>query len=161
MIRPPLRPGLLLAGLLCIVSLGGCHANPPGQTVEINGHVWHVELATTVAQRYQGLSGRTSLAEDQGMLFMYPKAKATAYCMRDCYMPIDIAFIDASHRVVAIHSMTVEPDHRGVKPYPSGTAVQYALEVAGGALARAGVKYGDRVYFGDAIPPAAKAAPGP
>ena len=153
-----------LAGLLLLLAGGSCRRDPAPSAisadpprVQINGRVWSVELATTDFQRYRGLSGRTELAEDAGMLFIHPQPRKLEYCMRDCHIPLDIAFIDPDLRVVAIHTMKVEPDRVGRAPYGSGKAARYALEVPGGALGRAGVKIGQKVTFLGDVP--TKAAP--
>jgi uncharacterized membrane protein (UPF0127 family) len=110
-----------------------------------------VELATTPQQRYQGLSGRRSLAPDEGMLFVFDEADERTFCMRDCYIAIDIAFIGADARVLNVMTMYPERDRAGTRPYRSAGAAQYVLEAAGGSLVRAGVKPGDAVR----LPPAA------
>ena len=94
------------------------------------------------------------------MLFIYPTPQPLEFCMRVCVIPIDIAFIDGDLRVVSTHTMAVEPDLAGRVLYPSGPAAQYVLEVAAGALAKAGVKPGDRVILQN-TPDAAKAELGP
>ena len=74
---------------------------------------------------------------------------------------LDIAFIASDLRVVKTCTMPVEPYGFEEKTYPSEFPAQYALEVAAGQLAAAGVKVGDKVEFSPGVPPAAKAAPGP
>jgi uncharacterized membrane protein (UPF0127 family) len=75
--------------------------------------------------------------------------------MRDCPVPIDVAFLDAQGRVVAVHEMAVEPPRApGETPrayearlplYPSGGAVHFAIETAGGRLRELGLAPGARV----------------
>ncbi len=121
--------------------------------VEINSQIWYVELAMTPADRYQGLSGRRSLAKDGGMLFVYPKPEVMTYCMRGCPIPLDIAFIDADMKIVRIHTMTVV-DGLGDGPgYSSDAEAMYALEVSAGTFIQAGIEEGDRVILRN-IPPA-------
>jgi uncharacterized membrane protein (UPF0127 family) len=77
--------------------------------------------------------------------------------MRDCPVPIDVAFVDAMGRVVAIHEMVPEPPRLAdetaaryesrLPEYPSGQPVQFALETAGGRLADLGLEIGDRLHF--------------
>ncbi|MFP4355158.1 MAG: DUF192 domain-containing protein [Phycisphaerae bacterium] len=130
---------------------------PP--TVTINGHTFQVELALTEPQRRTGLMGRTELAEDRGMLFVFGRAQPLSFYMKNCEIPLDVAFIDASKRIVKIHTMQVEWDRVGRRNYHSGADVQYALEVYGGVLEKLGIKEGDRVIFSDGVPPPAKADP--
>jgi len=126
---------------------------PAGEpTVTIRGRTWTVELALTAQQQYRGLSFRTHLAESRGMLFIFPRSAEREFCMRDCEIPLDIAFLDANRIVTTIHTMAVEADRVGSVPYRSRGEAQFALEVSAGALRRAGVRVGDRVTFSSAVP---------
>jgi len=159
------------AGLVVLAAVaGGCGdgGRQGGQmpTVTINGKTWRVEVATTADQRYLGLSGREDLADDAGMLFIYNEPHVLDFCMRDCLIPLDIAFIDAEMRVVQTWTMATELHKVGrldatYRSYTSGVPAQYALEVAAGSLERAGVTVGSRVEFSADVPAAAKAEPGP
>lgn len=147
----------------CLLLATGCsRKDTPGSPprVRLGNRIWTVELAMTTARRHEGLSGRRSLGEQEGMLFVYPEERKLSFCMRGCEIPIDIAFLDRQLRVVNLYEMTVEPDRLGRATYESHVPAQYALEVSGGALKRAGVRVGDRAeFFG--IPSADRAEPGP
>ncbi len=137
---------------------GGKEPPAPSPAVTINGRTWRVELALTPAQRYQGLSDRFRLDENGGMLFLYPQAQDMDFCMRNCYIPLDIAFLDANGIVVRTYTMRVEPRGRETERYSSGAGAVYALEMNAGDLKKAGVKVGDRATF-SAVPDPAKAEP--
>ena len=109
-------------------------------------------LVANKDERYRGLSGRFDLKDDQGMLFIFPTEEPQDFCMRDCYIPIDIAFIDSDMMVVKIHEMQVERDHVGRKTYSSEKPVLYALEVKGGLFAKLAIREGDKVTFSGTIP---------
>jgi len=153
--------------VLCLLAACGCacrNSTPAGRSplppqVKINGNTWRVECVSTVAGRFVGMSGRAELAEDAGMLFIYPGRQVLEFCMRGCDIPLDIAFIGSDMKVVAIHTMLVEADRLGRKLYTSVVPAQYALEVPSGALGRAGVQVGHKATFTGDIPPAAKAEP--
>jgi len=152
-----------VGALVVAAACGGCgrEAPPEAPAVTINGRTWQVELALTVEQRYRGLSDREQLDANAGMLFVYPTPQILDFCMRQCVIPLDVAFIGADQRVVKTCTMPVEPYGLERAVYSSDTPVQYALEVRAGALAEAGVKRGDRVDFSPGVPAAAKADPGP
>lgn len=137
--------------VLVAVALAGCGKAPDGgPAVRINGRTWHVEIAATPQARYTGLSGRTALAADRGMLFVFDDVRIQQFCMRGCEIPLDIAFIAAADgrlRIVHTATMAVEPDRAGRIVYGSRQPVRYALEVPAGALAAAGVKAGDEAVF--------------
>ena len=157
-----LRILLVVAAVFAAV-IDGCYRQGESQEpqVTIGSANWKVVIADTSSQRYQGLSGRAALADDRGMLFIYPRPAVLRFVMRNCSIPLDIAFIDSSRRVTRIYTMEVEPDLAGREVYTSGTEAQYALEVVAGALGRAGVQVGDYVKFSKSIPPATKAEEGP
>jgi uncharacterized membrane protein (UPF0127 family) len=89
------------------------------------------------------------------MLFVLPRPQPFAMVMRDCPVPIDVAFLDADGRIVAQHEMSVEPprrpgetalDYESRLPlYPSGAPVHFAIETGGGRLRELGLGVGTRV----------------
>jgi uncharacterized membrane protein (UPF0127 family) len=107
--------------------------------------------------QYRGLGGRTHIDPHGGMLFVFPSPRATAFVMRDCPIPIDVAFLDASGRVIALHEMAPEPPRRPdesavayesrLKQYPSGLPALFAIETAGGRMRQLGLRGGDKVEF--------------
>ncbi len=160
----PLWPILPAAAAMLMTAMTGCDrpaATPPPATVTIAGRTWTVELATTADARYEGLSNREQLPPGRGMLFIYPDANVREFCMRQCLIPLDIAFIGPDRRVVRMHTMEVEPYGFAEKVYSSGVPMQYALEVPAGELAAAGVRVGDEVTFSPGVAAPAKADPGP
>jgi len=146
-----------------LAAAGGCDRPAPPKVPEVTlgGRTWRVELAMTPAARYRGLSDREGLGADAGMLFIYPRPDVLDFCMRQCLIPLDIAFLDADGRVVKTHTMPVEPYGLEERTYGSEVPAQYALEVRAGALAAAGVKVGDQAKFSPGVPAAAKATPDP
>jgi len=153
----PLAWALLLVA--AALTPGGCGSREDRPRVRIGQWIWFVDVAATRQERYQGLAGRTHLADNAGMLFVYPRATVLRFCMRRCVVPIDIAFIDRDLRVVKIATMAVEPDQAGRREYSSDAPAQYALEVAGGLFARRGIRPGDKVTLLGNIPPVTKAEP--
>lgn len=133
--------------------------SPPLATakVVVAGETFEVEVAADPTARRRGLGGRTSIPRNGGMLFVLPRPQRFGMVMRDCPIPIDVAFVDAMGRVVAIHEMVPEPPRRPdetpfryesrLPEYPSGELVQFALETAGGRLADLGLRVGDRLHF--------------
>lgn len=155
-----IRPLFACALAAAAVSGVGCR-KPPSPSVSINGRTWTVELALTEPQRSRGLSGRNTLDEDAGMLFLFPRPRVLQFWMYQCRFPIDIAFLDAKGTVIKTYTMEVEddPESPNIKTYPSVAAAQYALELRVGQLKKAGVKEGDVAVFSPAIPSPAKADP--
>jgi hypothetical protein len=134
-----------LTGVSCSIR-PDAEIQAPTPSVRIGQNIWKVELAMTDMVRYRGLGGRDSVPEGTGMLFVFPQEREMSFYMKDCKVPIDIAFISADLYVVRTYAMLVEADpaHPAVY-YNSNFPAKYALEVAGGTFARLGVKEGDKV----------------
>jgi uncharacterized membrane protein (UPF0127 family) len=144
------RPVLLLLLLLTLVT--ACSSPAPvdekTQAVSLNGHPFVLELAITPEARFQGLSDRKSIADDGGMLFVFPEAKIMQFVMRKCYVPIDIIFLGQGGRIVKMHEMTVVPydtSEDDLHRYSSEWPAQYALEIKGGTLKSLALKEGDKI----------------
>jgi uncharacterized membrane protein (UPF0127 family) len=123
----------------------------------IGGAPFDLELALDPASRYRGLSGRTSIPANAGMLFVFPDARPLRFVRRDCFVPIDVAFLDDRGRIVAIHEMPIEPprgpdesageNERRLPSWSSAISARFAIELAGGRLASLGVHAGQHLVF--------------
>lgn len=110
-----------------------------------------VEIAETAQQRSYGLMERPSLAADAGMIFLYAAEQdaAAGFWMYRTLIPLDIAFLDADGRVVALRVMEPCPyaDARGCPTYPPGVQYWAALEVNRGYFSQRGIGIGDRAVL--------------
>lgn len=104
------------------------------------------EIARTPDERAQGLKFRDELPAGTGMLFVFPDQGTRSFWMQDTYVPLDIAYVDASFRIVDIQQM----EALSTETYPSASPFMYALEVPLGWFAEHGVEVGDsiEVVFG-------------
>lgn len=100
-----------------------------------------VEIADTPEERQTGLMGRTALAEDAGMLFVFDEEQPLSFWMRDTLIPLSIAYINAEGRIVDIQDMQPLDE----TPHPSAEPALYALEVNQGFFLERGVMVGDTV----------------
>lgn len=115
--------------------------------VQINDTQIKVEIVRTNEAITKGLSGRPSLPEDTGMLFIFSRPDLYRFWMPDMNFAIDIIWIQNS-KVVAI-DRNVSPifDPENPKLYSPPEPVQYVLEVNAGFTERSGINVGDRVSF--------------
>ncbi len=60
------------------------------------------EIARSIAERERGLSRRTELGDDDGMLFIFERAAVQVFWMQDTCIPLDMIFIDDEGTVVGI-----------------------------------------------------------
>jgi uncharacterized membrane protein (UPF0127 family) len=101
-----------------------------------------VEVADTAEEREYGLMCRKALAADRGMLFLFRRAGALSFWMRNTLIPLDIIYIGEDGRVVSISRNAQPLDER---PLPSSGPAKFVLEVAAGRAAQIGLLPGDRV----------------
>ncbi len=130
------------------LSLSGQERLPPP------GHAWVIfgadtvqaEVARTPEEREQGLMYRESLMKGRGMLFVFPDSQIRSFWMKNTFIPLDIAYLDAELRIVDILAM--EP--QSLDPVPSGLPAMFALEVPLNWFAEMGIAVGTqaRLVFG-------------
>ena len=124
-------------------SISTSTTTPTITEVQIGTTTINVEVESTDASREQGLSGRTSLAPGNGMLFVFQQDGDWGFWMKDMNFPIDIIFISATQtpNVGAVVSVAANASPAGYLENPPQVfypplAVRYVLEVpAGFALA--------------------------
>jgi len=123
---------------------------PSIESVVIREQYFEMELALTPKQRTQGLMGRENLADNRGMLFVFPAydpyPTELNFWMKNCLMPIDVIFLDRGGIVTAIYEM--EPPDPNISDeeqpvYPSKGPAQFAIELRGGRAAELGLQVGD------------------
>ena len=112
--------------------------------IKLNQQICTVELVYDNAARSRGLSLRKSLAENHGMLFVFPDSRPRTFWMKDTYIPLSIAYLDESSSVISILDM--EPLNETIL-YRSYFPARYALEMSQGWFASHNVKTGDRIEF--------------
>jgi uncharacterized membrane protein (UPF0127 family) len=105
-----------------------------GERVEVRA-----EIADEVAEHETGLMERTALAEDAGMLFVFPGERRRSFWMKNTLIPLSIAYIDGDGGIVDIQDMQPLDE----STYPSAAPAQYALEVNQGFFEERGVQVGD------------------
>ena len=114
---------------------------PPGEGWVIFGiDTVKVELARTPAEREQGLMYRENLPPGRGMLFIFQDSQYRSFWMRNTYIPLDIAYLDESLRIVDIQAM--EPQSE--EGHPSARPAMFALEVPQGWFAGREIGVGDQ-----------------
>lgn len=110
-----------------------------------------VELAITAEEKIQGLSGRLSLKEDTGMLFVYGMQRKYTFWMPDMRFPLDIVWIGSDCTVadVTLNALPPEPGqaNQDLPLYSPESPVQYVLEINAAEADAKGIKAGVGVEF--------------
>ncbi len=117
-----------------------------------------LELALSPAQRRYGLMERESLEANSGMLFVYREFRSPehGFWMYNTRIPLDIAYLDDTGRIVSIRTMEPCLSARGSRcpTYPAGKRFIQAVEMNAGFFARNGLGVGDQLVTAEAGCPA-------
>lgn len=114
-------------------------------------HEFHVEVANTPQTVMKGLMHRESMAENHGMLFLFPEERERNFWMKNTLIPLDIVFIKTDGTIHHIHENAIPLDET---PLPSKGVVRHVLEINGGVAEKLGLKAGDTVHhevFGNVL----------
>ena len=113
----------------------------PTIMLKVGSQTVKAEVAVTDETRQKGLMFREKVAANSGMLFVFADIAYHAMWMRNTPLPLAVAFMDQSGKIVSIHEMQphTEISHMAAGP------VRYALEMNGGWFERNQVKAGDLI----------------
>lgn len=141
----------LVGALVVLAALSRPHAAPPPrQAVAVlpSGAEFSLEVAADDTSRARGYMFRDRVGPKEGMLFVFEREDRYPFWMKNCKVPLDIIWLDASFRVVHIVSSAppCPPDGEcaSVIPLRSG---RYVLEFAGGTVLREGLRLSDPVVI--------------
>jgi uncharacterized membrane protein (UPF0127 family) len=116
------------------------------------------EIVATPEDRNRGLGMRESLPRDCGMLFVYPFPEPRTFWMKDCLIPLDIAFIGEDRRILNVETLPPgfgRPDAAIARAQSAGAA-PFVLEMNSGWFAAHGVRAGDEVRIPSSVEGLAK-----
>lgn len=170
---------LMLLVVVCLMTLScaavsGCDEKEDDSKtadVKLDGKTFTLELALDDEHRFKGLSGRTEIPENGGMLFVFTDrmTRQHSFVMRDCPVDIDIIYLDPAGHIVATYEMKAEePRGEGeteltgdagypdwaktnqkyedrLKKYPSRHAAQFVIELKGGTIKNLKLKNGLKI----------------
>lgn len=140
---------MIVVGLV-VLAFVGSYFNKKTQTeipkiLKIGGVTLNIEVADTGSTREQGLSGRSSLAENEGLFFIFQTEGYYGFWMKDMNFPIDMIWINKDKKIVYIES-NVSPETYPKVFEPTSPSL-YVLETSAGFSAQNNVKIGDFVAF--------------
>ena len=101
------------------------------------------EIATTTKEQEKGLSGRTIIDDNYGMLFVFPQDGPYGFWMKDMSVPIDIMWLSDNGTIVSIENALATSTYPNVF-YPS-SSVKYVLETRSGFASKRGWSVGSVV----------------
>lgn len=103
-----------------------------------------IEFADTESKIQYGMMYRKTVDPQTGMLFLFDDSDWRSFYMKNTYVPLDIIFIDANHKVVSIQK-NAEP--LNLKSLPSEGPAQYVFEILGGLSDQLGIDKGYRIFW--------------
>lgn len=103
------------------------------------------DVVDTEAERATGLRNKMHLTDNHGMLFVFPHDAKWEIWMKDMKIPIDIVWIDASKKVVAVQANVSPTSYPGHFAPPA--EARYVLELASGVAQRSEIEPGVRADF--------------
>ncbi|MCX6145376.1 MAG: DUF192 domain-containing protein [Ignavibacteriales bacterium] len=103
-----------------------------------------IELAQNDSQRQLGLMYRDTLAENQGMLFVFDNEEVRAFWMKNTILSLDMIFVNAHNEIVTIHKYTTPYSEES---YESTKPAKYVIEVNAGYADKRKISVGDRVSW--------------
>ena len=115
-----------IALILLLLDAARSAATLPTVTLTINGQKIVAEVASSPQDRATGLMNRFSLQTDHGMLFVFERPEPLGFWMKNTFIPLSIAFLDASGRILNIEDMAPQTENthwsRGPGPLCTGNA---------------------------------------
>lgn len=111
-----------------------------------DGFVVLAEVVTTQEAQAKGLSGRASMLEDQGMLFVFERADRYPFWMKDMLIPIDIVWLSGD-QVVDVTANVPVPTGEALPTYAPQTPSDHVLELSAGAAERHSIRINSTLSF--------------
>jgi len=102
-----------------------------------------IEVAFSLEDKLQGLSGRPFLPEDQGLLFLFDPPERAGVGMQGVGFPLSVAFLSDAFKILAFHDLMPDDPEVLVAPQP----IRAFLEVNQGWFERKGLQVGDHLAF--------------
>ena len=120
----------------------------PGAQISFSNIKITAEVADTPEKRELGLSYRTTLDENAGMLFVFENPNIPFFWMKDMNFPLDIIWI-MDNKVIDIDKNVPIPKKgtplNQLPTYSPSDKINYALEVNAGFADKNKIKIGDGV----------------
>ncbi len=114
--------------------------------IVIKDKSYHLEIADNNASRMKGLMNRETMAENEGMLFVFDYVGIHSFWMKNTLIPLDMIWLDSNGKIVYIHE-NAQPCSNLIQAIcqsiiPSKTA-KYVIELNAGEVNKLDIKIGD------------------
>jgi len=134
---------LLLA--IIIFSPSAVRADTKFISAKIGKCEYKLEVADSYLKIGRGLSGRKSLAEKAGMLFIFPSAGRHIFVMDGMNFPLDFIFL-RNNRIVDLMGNVSPAGQKAIRLIPKAK-IDRAIELNAGQIKKCRLKTGDFISF--------------
>jgi len=147
---------LLVLSIPLALICGGCAAPTESSGVLVtrpvklpNGQVIRAEEEMSEMDMQKGMMFRDSLAPGRGMLFIHQTPGQYPYWMYQVRIPLDIIWMDSTHRIVEISADTPPCKTKAslCGNYGGHETAQFVLELGGGEARRQALTVGQTLEF--------------
>ena len=128
----------ILALLIALPAAAALAQSLPVTELRAGMHLIHAEVAADFSTRARGLMHRKGLAPNAGMLFIFDAPSEQCMWMKNTYIPLSVAFVDAQGTIINIADMQPHSEQTHCSARPA----LYALEMTRGWFAERGIKPG-------------------
>jgi hypothetical protein len=105
-------------------------------------HKIDVWIADNETRRARGLMFVENMADDAGMLFIYPQSQEISMWMKNTHLSLDMLFVSANGRV---HSIVANTKPMSLDTISSNGTVRAVIELKAGSAARMNIRPGAQV----------------
>jgi len=144
-----------LSIIIVIIAIGFVYRllskNPTNNStinLNIKNEKFNLEVAQTLTQKSRGLSNRSSLCSNCGMIFVYQKEGTYPFWMKDTLIPLDIIWISSRGVVTDIVTANPQPNTPITKLtlYQNTKPAQYIIELNANRSQEIGLKVDQQIW---------------
>ncbi len=110
----------------------------PSITLNAGLYLIKAEVASTEAQREQGLMFRDKMGANEGMVFAFGQPAGVCMWMKNTLIPLSVAFMDETGKIINIEEMKEQT----LDSHCATKAATYALEMNKGWFKQKNIKPG-------------------
>ena len=143
---------LILVVIIVVLAIAASYAKPffvdAGKKIlTIGNHTFEVDIADNALTRAQGLSGRPSLEEREGLFFLFSSAGNYGFWMKGMNFPIDIVWLNGDKIIGFSENLQPEPEKNvfNLSIYYPPVEADKVLEINAGAVKKYNLQIGDKI----------------
>ena len=112
--------------------------------ISLNDKKLIAEVAKTKQELNTGLMNRSSLGENEGMLFIFNRPTTVRFWMKNTSIPLDIAYLNSEKVILEIYNLVPYSEN---EIQSHSNQIVYALEVNKDWFSKNGFKIGEKIKF--------------